>query len=272
MIKSTIVISYSAVCLMLSLPALAQSGHASQELLRQLQASDWSQRASAFESLQRRPGTFADKQNAGALMALLQHEDRVVASTLRESHGKIAVADKYGEEYGEYYTALSEACFRYCDKKAFLELIFQEERSDVSEVRNDAIRTLGQLARPDQGFTTEQRALMTAKLAEDARDRTSFLIREAAVRSIATVVHSDRALLPHHDQIHTAITAATGDTYLAVRQAAVQALGDFGDATDVPLLRRIAERDTGRVISRGTTIHPVRDEAVRSIAKIAPRE
>jgi hypothetical protein len=254
-----------------SAEASTQGSPSLREPLQQLEGRDWSERAAGFRRLKSSPAAMAGSVVANSMMHLLRRENAVVVATLRDSHGQVAVAEKYGEEFGEYYSDLFSVCLRYCPKGPFLDLILENERSDVSEVRNDAVRMLGQLAAPGLGFGADQRHLINQRLVLACNDGTSFLVRENAVRSIAAVVQAGPLPTEEHRELHEAVANATADSYGDVRQAAVRALGDIGGPADLALLRQVAERDTARSGNPGRMLYPVRDEARRAIARINAR-
>jgi len=203
-------------------------------------------------------------------MNLLRREDDLMGSILRESNGATSVTDKYGEGWGEYYASLVDACFQYCNRQAFLDETFRLERSDRPEARNDAVRALGHLALPNRGFSNAQRTVIENHLIADARDDDRD-IRSLSVTYLAKLAHED----PHlpssvRVQIHEVVVVAVADRSAMVREQAVRALGDIGDAGDLALLQRLSETDTARSIQRGVTVFPVRDQARQAMAKIKP--
>ena len=77
------------------------------QLLNELQSPDVRRRERAFNELLRTPVVLADPVVSGAIVDLLERETRLIETTLRESKGEIGVSDKYGEGFGEYYSAVA---------------------------------------------------------------------------------------------------------------------------------------------------------------------
>ncbi|HKW12001.1 MAG TPA: HEAT repeat domain-containing protein [Gemmatimonadaceae bacterium] len=195
----------------------------------------------------------------------------MIALTLRESNGKAAVADKYGEGYGEYEAEVLEACLQYCDKGQLLSFILSSARSELSPVRRDALSLLGDIA--DRGFSARQRDVVDSALFAAAADRTSWFIRSAAVNALGARAHRDRNLASvARARIHeTVVAASTSDPESEVRLSAILQLGEIGDATDIPLLTRIAAEDSSQAVRGGRTVYPLREEARRALARLRAR-
>jgi hypothetical protein len=67
-----------------------------------LQSSIVGNRVRAFYQLDRNPATWQRPSAARLLLTALEREDSLMVAVIRESNGKLAAGDKYGEEYGEY--------------------------------------------------------------------------------------------------------------------------------------------------------------------------
>ena len=76
---------------------------------------------------------------------------------------------------------------------------------------------------------------------------------------------SPRARQAAHDAI---VKGAQDRSSFLVRDAAVQALARGGTAEDIALLEQIAERDSATVTANGKVTYPVRDAARQAIAKL----
>lgn len=112
--------------------AVSQESEDGMALLFQLHSDNWQQRARAVEKLAglsiRR-----SKEINDALIDLLDRENRLVESTLRESSGLEGVSVKYGEAYSEYYAVLIGAVDQvanYNDQRTLSILVHSSYNSD----------------------------------------------------------------------------------------------------------------------------------------------
>src|SRR5450759_5032046 len=78
------------------------------ELLIQLNAGGWRSRADAYERLRSDASALARADVRRGLLTLLDREDRLVESTLRDSHELVGVSGKYGEAFSNYLAQLGE--------------------------------------------------------------------------------------------------------------------------------------------------------------------
>jgi len=206
---------------------------------------------------------------ASALLDLLNREDQVIISALRESSGRVGADDKYGEGFGEYYGGILDTCLRYCDKQGLLALLLRDASSG-SEVQSSAVDLLGVVR--GKGFNSQQRVLIDSALVAAAAEKRSFLVRQSALGALGEIVRTDQGLsAAGRSRIHGAFVKATLDDVFQVRAAAVRALAKFGDKADLPILRQLAASDTARSVRGSTVTYPVREEAAKAIAKIPPR-
>lgn len=238
----------SVFCFAVSLPCAAQARGVPRDPVQQLESSDWVQRAHAFDSLRREPGALARPSMPDVLRRLLERENDVIVSALRDPNSSTrGVSSKYGEAFGEYYAEVLGACNKYCDKQdprtlealvsgayspsspfalelaekygpQVLAVLIRKSNSDVAELRHEAVEMLARIAKVNRSLTAEQNA-----------------------------------------QVHSAVVLATADSLSAIRKVAVRALGNIGEAGDLALLRRISEQDS---------VTRVREEALRAIRKI----
>jgi hypothetical protein len=241
-------------------------------LVRLLDSSDPLERFAAFETLNQRPDIWAGKGDL--LLRLVKRENDLMESTLRASDGMEGVSVRYGEEFGEYEADLGAACSRYCrdPKSIWLALALRQARSDVEAMRHTAMKSLGDMALPKGGYSAKVRATVDSVLLAGTRDPTSADARGMAVYSLTNVVASD-PLLPSRTRlaIHAAFVSAALDTATEVRFWAVPGLALFADPADRPLLKRIAEFDSGFGVSpRGDTVYQIRAEAKRALEKLPP--
>jgi HEAT repeat protein len=89
-------------------------------------------------------------------------------------------------------------------------------------------------------------------------DSSEYLERESAVYTLASTRSS---------RVFERIVAALDDKNLGVRESAILALGDFGDASVLPKLEQIAELDKTMVEAYGRTIGHVAKDAIEKIKK-----
>jgi len=80
----------------------------SAELLAQLRSDQWTARAKAYLQLSSDAKTLNNVQVQEGLLDLLDRENQLIESTLRDSHEQVGVSAKYGEDYGEYVGELGE--------------------------------------------------------------------------------------------------------------------------------------------------------------------
>ncbi|MGE0129645.1 MAG: hypothetical protein AB7U82_16320 [Blastocatellales bacterium] len=75
-------------------------------LLRQLRSDSWEQRAEAFNKLNLSDIAEKSTEVKAAMIDLLELENLLIETTLRESGGYRGVSARYGERYSEYYSQL----------------------------------------------------------------------------------------------------------------------------------------------------------------------
>jgi len=252
--------------LTVGVPCGSQVATSQHDLIRQLQSPSWVERSRAFADLQRQPRGLAAPEVRSVLLAVFELENRVVITTLRDSKGAAGVSEKYGEEFGEYYAQLFDACLQYCDKGSLLAVMLRNSQSG-SPIQQHAVELLGIVR--SRGFSIEQRGQIDSALLASATDTVSFLVRESALVALQNVIHADHGLAAAmRTRIHDAAVKSAADRYPNVRVAAVRTLGDIGNPADIVFLRSVAAHDTARGRSHGRSTYPVQDEARRAIAKI----
>jgi len=250
---------FSASLMFAAIVATAQTNRpTASEMLAKLSSPDPLQRESAFLGLEKL-GALSGSGAPETLLNLLDRENRLIETTLRESGGESGVSVKYGEEYSEYYSMLAEACRERCDKKnartpVVLANAAYSPSSDFAQ----------QIAR-DYG-----RAVLPALLQRTQSDLDVF--RAEAIRMIGVVKLANPTLTAAENaSIRNAVIMATRDTIIPVRQNAVETLGRIGTTADLGLLSDIAKRDDGDITNRGSTRYPVREQAEKAIASIRQR-
>lgn len=263
------------VAFLVSLPVfgtgVAQTTRATVALRKQLESTEPRTREQAFEGLAAVPGGLSAPQMRAPLLSLLRREDDANAAALRASSGANGVPSDLGEGWAEYLTDVIEACAKYCDKGGFLAELLRCSRSDRAEIRSSTMALLREYALPRAGFSRTQRAVMDSVLLATATDPMSAYRRELGIIGVTTVLQGDPSIgKAWRTEAHAALAAATSDPNADVRVAAVRALGQVGEASDLPLLRRIAAADSARSSSSGRVRYVVRDAAARAISEIKP--
>jgi hypothetical protein len=105
----TRLISFTGVMIIASVVfAVSQGSDNRNALLSQLRSNNWQERAAAAEKLIADRDALRSDEVKSALIDLLERENQVIESTLRESNGQEGVSVKYGEGYSEYYSAQSD--------------------------------------------------------------------------------------------------------------------------------------------------------------------
>jgi hypothetical protein len=227
--------------------------------LQQLQSPVLGDRVRAFYQLDRNPATWQTPATARVLLAAVRREDSVLVAVMRESKGKLAAGDKYGEEYGEYVGQLQDRCVKYCDREQYLSHVLNDIAS-VPEMRRDYIEVLANLY-TDPRFSAAQRARINHAFVFAANDPTSFLTRESGLGAIGVAIRSGLASPEYVVQFHRTVVNAASDPYVDVRLGAVRRLTELKDPSDVPLLQRLAAEDTAHSMKAGIPVYPVRDAA-----------
>jgi HEAT repeats len=204
--------------------------------------------------------------NAATLLRLLEREDQLIATTLRESNHRVGVGERFGEDWGVYHAHLLEDCLRICSKTDILALLLRNTQSDLVEVRFDATGLLGGPVR--QAFSLQQRGMIDSVLGVVSVDRAA-MVRSAALGAMAGIATSESPLLPsERSRFHRAAAAAVEDPDPGVRRAAVELLGAVGTASDAGILRDLAQRDPFASVSRGVKSFPIRDAAREALTRL----
>jgi len=204
------------------------------ELLRQLESENWQERAIAVQKLAADSDALRSGEVKSTLLNLLERENQLIESTLRQSNGMTGVSATYGEGYSEYYSTL---------------LGVVDKTADFANGR-----TLGILVRsaynPDSPFGLKIASygepviapLLELVNSDLSTDRGKAL---AVLSETISQMKLRGGQLPSQtqDQIMQVFAVGTRDAEPYVRTAAVRALGKVGDKNVIPLLERIAQTD-----------------------------
>lgn len=228
------------------------------EATRKLSSPDPNERAAAFVQLEK-AGALNAPDATEILLNLLDRENQLVESTLRESKEEFGVSSKYGEDYAEYLAALLGACSERCDKSSprTALVLASATHTPSGDFFEEFVREYGKAVLP--------------MMLEKARSDLS-IFRTEAVQTLGAILLAHPTLTaPQKANIRNVVIAATRDDSIAVRYGAVQTLGCIGTASDVEVLSTLAERDSGRDVDAGVIRYPVREEARKAIEKIRQR-
>ncbi|MGC2476369.1 MAG: HEAT repeat domain-containing protein [Candidatus Sulfotelmatobacter sp.] len=192
-------------------------------LLPQLRSNDDGLRAQAYERLKSEPGALQSATVKTALLDLLDRENNVHESAMREHVG---ISDKYGEGYTEYVYALGETVASFVNWNDPRE-VCMAVRGFVPDdaIANHAIATIPcllQKARSDLGLVRGRAVAILVQALAKAKNNLEPSTIEAA------------------DQV---IRGALHDSDAVVRTNTVEALGDYGSEGMIPALQKVAEAD-----------------------------
>jgi hypothetical protein len=241
---------------------LAQAAH-------QFRYGNINERMQSFYSLDRVAGSWTRPGAAQSLLALVEREDSLLVAVIRESGGRLAAGDKYGEGFAEYDGQLVDRCLKYCDRDALLTHILANIEH-VPELRRDAIDLLSNTY-ASLRYSPEQRARINSAFIRASHDSTSFLTRESGLGAIGVAIRSGLAGAADRARLHQAVVAAASDPNVDVRLAVVRRLSERHDPSDLPLLERLSVSDTAQQVKNGRRTYPVRDAARIALQDTAKR-
>jgi hypothetical protein len=234
------------------------------DLVSQLGSQNWQERATAVQKLATDADSLKSTEVRSALVGLLDRENQLIESTLRESKGRAGVSTKYGEGYSEYYSTLLDVVDRI---------------ADVTDSR-----TLSILARsaynPDSPFALKVASygepivatlieLTNSDLSTD-RGKALAILGEVLKRQHFRSDHIPASMV---EQVKQLLEKGAADADPYVRIQAVRSLGKARDENAIPILERIAQSDPSATSSAepGEKRYPVREEAVKALAAIKLR-
>jgi hypothetical protein len=237
----------------------AQAAASTAQMFQQLQSPTLGDRVRAFYELDRSPANWQTPSAPAVLLAVLKREDSLLVAVIRESNGKLAAGDKYGEEYSEYHGQLQDRCIQYCDREQYLSHVLDAVAS-LPELRRSDIDLLSNLY-TNPRFSAAQRARINHAFVFAASDPTSFLTRASGLGAIGVSIRTGLPSPEDLAQFHRTAVKAASDPYANVRLEAVRRLTELKDPSDFPLLQRLAAEDTAHSMKAGMVVYPVRDAA-----------
>lgn len=224
-------------------------------LLTQLHSDEWKVRAEAYRQLGSDHTVLSVPNVKEALLNLLDREDQLTESTLRDSHEQMGVSGKYGEEFAEYVAELGETVDSFAnwnDPRQVCVLVNQSYNpgskfaAEIASHAVVAVPCLLSMYKHDEGLTrAEAAAVLVQSLAKAGNQLDSRMI--VMVRQV--------------------IVTALRDPSDAVRSSTVRALGKFGGPDMIPALLQVAASDPSPEYQG----HSIRREAADAIAEIGKR-
>lgn len=234
---------------------VTQAPAVSNQILMQLRSSDPQERQRGFYGLKRIPGALAAADNLNVLVDLLERENKYADSLLR-AHPDQGI----GEGYGEYYLELLDS---------FSPLRGKLDRRAVEAL---AVAHYDQSGGMAVYLATKYGEQILPFIFGKAKDD-NLIIRYEAMQMLTTIsLHTPRLSQTTVNSIRAAVRTGVVDKEVPVRQAAIEGLGQIGDATDLPLLQERARSDPAMYNAKpGDDRFPVRSEAQKAIDAIQKR-
>jgi len=223
-------------------------------LLTTLHAADWTARHDAVEQLQNDPQALAQADVRKALVDLLDRENQVSVSTLRESAETVGVSDKFGEDYSEYVDELSQMVESFAD--------WTDPRQVCVLVRHPY--------NPKSAFSNKIAAhgkVALPCLMELFRSDLGTL-RAKAGPVVVHVLATAKDIDPKTRQVaQEMVVNALRDPNQLVRSFVIFGLADYGTPDSIAALQLVVETDPAPEVDG----HSVRKQAANAIASIQKR-
>jgi len=258
----TRLISFTGVMIIASVVfAVSQGSDNRNALLSQLRSNNWQERAAAAEKLIVDRDALRSDQVKIALIDLLERENQVIESTLRESNGQEGVSVKYGEGFSEYYSALLGAVDQVADSS---------DKRTLDGLTRSAYNPDSQFALKLASYGSAVVPTLLELANSDVGPR-----RASAVALLSQILKRDKMRTDHmstdiYQQVKGVLVRGLGDDDVGVRIQAARGLGEVGDKDAIPLLERLAQNDpaSAPAAERGKKKFPVRDEAFKALSAI----
>lgn len=216
------------------------------ELLTMLRSDDAVQRADAYERLRSRPTALHSARVRSALLELLDRENSLHESAIREHVG---ISDKYGEGYTEYAYALGVTVASLID--------WNDSHEVCIVVRGFA---------PDDAIANHAKTTIPCLIQKAKSDL--GLVRGSAVAVLVEAMAKKKSDLDTRtiEVVQQVIRSGLRDPDDDVRTKAVDALEHFGSEDMIPALQEVAERDPSAYGE-----YAIRKAATEAIAAIRKR-
>jgi len=222
------------------------------QLLSSLQSERWVDRADAYDELRSDPAAISSANVREKLLQLLDRENHVIESNLRESQNQAGAEDKFGEEYAEYVAGLGETVDSFADWNDTRQVcIYVHEPYNPESRFATKIASHGKVALPCliRMYDSDLPLL---------RAEASPVIVQALAKSKEAL---DARTIRDAKQL---VIKALRDPDNAVRINTVQALGAYGRQDMIPALERVAETDPSPEVN-GYSIRKWATEAIAAI-------
>lgn len=223
-------------------------------VLMPLRAEPWTVRRDAYERLKDDPKALARTDVRKALFELLDRENRISVSTLRESAELVGVSDKYGEDYSQYVGELGDTVDSFADWTNPRQVcILVRQPFNPNSAFGDEVASHGKVALPC--------------LLDMLRSDLSTL-RAKSGPVLVHVLATARDLDPKARQTARQMILKTlRDPNQVVRSFVIFALADYGGVDMIPALTHVAETDPVPEVQG----HSVRKQALEAIVSIQRR-
>jgi hypothetical protein len=199
-------------------------------LLEQLRSAKVSQRIDGYERLKGNKAVLERADVRRALLDLLDRENKLVESTLRESDGREGVSGKYGEEFSEYEAELVESVVAFLD--------WNDQRQVCIVVRAAG----GWQSGLADIVASNGKAAMPCLIQKSKSDL--GIIRASAASIIAEILATTKDLpAATRNAARRVMLQALRDPSLHARYEIVSALKDYGDVDMLPAIKRLAEAE-----------------------------
>jgi hypothetical protein len=213
MIRTKIAVILGIMFLVASVDLIVNSSSQDQDsLITQLKSNDWEERSKAFYSIHSIDSSPNVEEIKAALLDLLDRENQLIESTLKESNGEKGVSVKYGERYSEYYSDL----LRFVEKQSDLSdkrslsiilhggydpesefaqkllnrgedivpILMEMHKSDLFSARYNSVMMLGQLVGKYRGKVSNQTVDQIAKILSASQYDSNPMVRVGATKSL----------------------------------------------------------------------------------------
>jgi hypothetical protein len=221
MVSTKIAVILGVIFLIASVDLIVNSSSQDQsDFITQLKSNNWEDRAKAFYTIHSIDSSPDAKEIKAALLDLLDRENQLIESTLKESNGEKGVSVKYGEGYSEYYSDL---------------LRFVEKQSDLSDKRTLSIIVHGGYD-PESVFAQKlmNRGEEIVPILMEMHKSDLYGARYNSVMMLGQLVGRYRSKVSDQtaDQIMQILIASQFDSNPMVKAGAIKSLQRLGKKND----------------------------------------